>query len=162
MKEGLWLLSLETLIPKWVANNWKVENCMPVYGSQPYDVTRGMVRRVNILQMRISCRTCHLFWLRNACISSLVPCRNIGLLLDETTMEVIVNDGFRVASATKWSSKQNQNCTHSSGKCLPEIQRWLECPFLDGCPHKRWFPVAIATKRSSRTLLDSWPLEVCA
>ena len=113
---------------------------------------------------RYFCFTRSLFRLRNARISSLVPCRNVGLLLDAETREVIVIDGFRVVSVRKRSSKKSQrDCAHSLGKCLPEIQWRLEWRrFLDGCPRKRWFPVVIASKRYSRTLLDLRPPEVCA
>ena len=38
-------------------------------------------------------------------MASLVPCLNVGLLPDVATREVIAIDGFRVASATKPSSK---------------------------------------------------------
>ena len=74
------------------------------------------------------------------------------------------SDRFQVASTTKQTLKESQrDCAHSSGMCLPEIQRGLDWRrFLDGCPRERRFPVAIVTKWSSRTLLDSWPLEVRA
>ena len=87
---------------------------------------------------------------------------NVGLLPDAVTREVIAIDGFRVASATKRSSKKTSEglCVHF--RRLPEIQRTEWRRFLDGCPRDLQFPVAIATKRSSRTLLDSRPLEVCA
>jgi len=76
---------------------------------------------------------------------------------------VIAIDRFRVASATKLSSKKTSEGLHTQFRRLPEIQRRPEWRrFLDGCPRNRQFPVIIATKRSSRTLLDSRPLEVCA
>ena len=77
---------------------------------------------------------------------------------------MIAINGFRAASMTKWSSMKSQmDCVHSSGNCLLEIQWRLDwhC-FLDGCPHEQLFPVAIVMKRSSRTLVDSQPLEVYA
>ena len=52
---------------------------------------------------------------------------------------------------------------HMQFRRLPEIQQRPEWRrFLDGCPRDRRFPVVIATRRSSRTLLDLRPLEVCA
>ena len=53
-----------------------------------------------------------LFRLRNAHISSLVPCLNVGLLPGVGTREVIGIDGFRVASMTKRSLKKT-----SEGLC---------------------------------------------
>ena len=115
------------------------------------DVTRGTVRRVSALQMR----TRPLFRLRNARISSLVPCLTVGLLQDAATREVIAIDGFRVASATKRSSKKTSERLRANFRRLPEIQRRPEWRrFLDGCPHDRRFPVVIVTMRSSRTLLE--------
>ena len=65
-----------------------------------------------------------------------------------------------MANATKWLEMAGK---HSSGKCLPELQWILEWHrFLDDSPCERWFPVAITMKWSSRTLVDSRPLEVCA
>ena len=108
------------------------------------DVTRGTVRRVNVLQMQIHV----LYSGSNTHISSLVPCLNVGLLLDAVTREVIAINGFQVVSVTKRLSKKTSEGLHAH--------------IRHGCPRDRRFSVVIATKRSSRTLLDSWPLEVCA
>ena len=71
------------------------------------------------------------------------------------------SDGFRVASTTKQWSKESEGL-RTQFRRLPEIQRRLEWRrFLDGCQRERRFPVAIATKPYSRTLLDSRPPEVC-
>ena len=114
------------------------------------DVTRGTVCPVNVLQM-----------LRNARISLLVSCLNVGLLPDVATREVIAINRFRVASATKRSSKKMLEGLRAHFRRLPEIQRKTEWGrFLDGCQRDRRFPVVIAAKRSSRTLLDSRPLGV--
>ncbi len=109
------------------------------------------------------CYTRPLFRLRNARISSLVPCLNVEVMFDAATREMIAIDGFRVANATKRSSKKTSERLRAQFRRLPEIQRRPEWRrFIDGYPHDRRFPVVIATKRSSRTLLDSRPLEVCA
>ena len=75
------------------------------------DVTKGTVCRVNVLQMRILVLYSGSETL--AYRSYIVPCLNVGLLPDAATREVIAIDGFRVARATKRSSKKTSQtaCT---------------------------------------------------
>ena len=67
------------------------------------------------------CYTRPLFRLRNACISSLVPCLNIGLLPDAATREVIAVDSFRVASTTK--QRRSSSKETSEGLCAQALAR---------------------------------------
>ena len=75
--------------------------------SQGEQFAESLVSNVAIVNVNF-CYTRPLFRLRNAHISSLEPCLNVGLLLDAVIREVISTDGFRVASATKRSSKASE------------------------------------------------------
>ena len=96
------------------------------------------------------CYTCPLFRLRNACISSLVPYLNIGLLLDVATREVIAITELRewLARRNGHARRRQRVCTHSSG--VNSIVFWMAVQFL------------VIIVASSMTLLDSRPLKVCA
>ena len=128
------------------------------------DATRGTVRRVNVYIANANfCCTRPLFRLRNARISSIVPRLNVGLLFDAATREVIAIDGFEwLARRNGHRRRRQRDCAHSSGVCQKYSGDLNGVVFLDGCPRDQRFRVVIATKRSSRTLLDLRPLEVCA